>query len=365
MTRLSVIIPTLNEVYTLPGLLDALRAQTRPPDEIIVADAGSVDGTAEIARARGATVVPDGRNGPGPGRNTGARAATGDLLVFLDADVLPQPDFLAAALEEFIRRGYAVAACLIDPLSDDPSDRIMVEAYNLYLLVLQPISPRAPGYCIFVRREIHQAIDGFNEAVKLAEDHEYVQRAAQQGDFGVLTSARLPVSMRRFKEEDLARLTLKYLWCELHALAGKPIYALPFDYEFGAHLPPGEAARERPVIDLPRWGRLENPFQRLSAARLEQLDRLIRFAWADTPQERFRLSLDLPTWAALNRYWLRRLALIRRRGRPLRRAWSKLQGREGQAGSWSLNLNWLRPRSANGRPPKQDRGHAEATKGDV
>ncbi|OGO45961.1 MAG: hypothetical protein A2W37_03645 [Chloroflexi bacterium RBG_16_63_12] len=52
MSQLSVIIPTLNEVHTLPGLLDALTAQTRRPDEIIVADAGSKDGTAELARAR-------------------------------------------------------------------------------------------------------------------------------------------------------------------------------------------------------------------------------------------------------------------------------------------------------------------------
>ena len=84
MSGLSVVIPTLNEEATLPGLLDALGAQSRPPDEIIVADAGSTDGTPELARARGARLVRGGR--PGPGRNAGARAAVGDLLLFLCAN---------------------------------------------------------------------------------------------------------------------------------------------------------------------------------------------------------------------------------------------------------------------------------------
>ena len=84
---LSVIIPALDEAECLPGLLDSLAAQDRRPDEVIVADAGSTDGTAEIAAARGALVVPGGR--PAAGRNAGAGAARGDLFLFLDADVVP------------------------------------------------------------------------------------------------------------------------------------------------------------------------------------------------------------------------------------------------------------------------------------
>ena len=56
MPFVSVIIPVLNESAHLPGLLDALNTQTRPPDEIIVADAGSKDDTVELARARGPEV---------------------------------------------------------------------------------------------------------------------------------------------------------------------------------------------------------------------------------------------------------------------------------------------------------------------
>jgi glycosyltransferase involved in cell wall biosynthesis len=61
----SVIIPTYNEAAYLPGLLAALKAQTYPPEEIIVADAGSCDGTVEIALRAGCQVVPGGCLGPG------------------------------------------------------------------------------------------------------------------------------------------------------------------------------------------------------------------------------------------------------------------------------------------------------------
>ena len=77
-THLSVIIPTLNEIAYLPQLLDALAKQTRLPDEIIVADAGSKDGTAELAQSRGVRFVHGGM--PAVGRNAGARAAKGHAL---------------------------------------------------------------------------------------------------------------------------------------------------------------------------------------------------------------------------------------------------------------------------------------------
>src|SRR5439155_19524526 len=65
-----------------------LRRQTVRPDELLVADSGSSDGTAEVARAAGAIVLEGERRGPGEGRNRGAAAAAGDALLFVDADCL-------------------------------------------------------------------------------------------------------------------------------------------------------------------------------------------------------------------------------------------------------------------------------------
>lgn len=232
---ISVVIPTLNEADYLPRLLEALACQTRRPDEVIVADAGSTDGTPEIARAWGALVVPGGR--PAVGRNAGARVARGTWLVFLDADVVPRPDFLEKALGEMEARRLDVATCLMEPLSPRPADRVFHEVANGYLLALQWVSPRAPGFCILIRRELHEAIGGFDETLLLAEDHDYVRRASHHGRFGVLTTVRIPVSTRRVEEEGVFPLLLKYLWAEAHVWAGRPIRSLPFAYAFGNHRP--------------------------------------------------------------------------------------------------------------------------------
>ena len=155
---LTVIIPTLNEIAYLPRLLDALDVQTRLPDEVIVADAGSTDGTAELAQSRGAQVVRGGM--PAVGRNAGVRAARGDLLLFLDADVLPPPDFIALVLEEFERKEYDVATCFLAALDENPLDRMICVGTNLYFRIIQPVSPHAPGFCILSKRIAHEKMGG-------------------------------------------------------------------------------------------------------------------------------------------------------------------------------------------------------------
>jgi 4,4'-diaponeurosporenoate glycosyltransferase len=99
--RVSVIIPARDEARSLPSLLASLGRQSAPASEVIVVDDGSRDGTGELARASGARVVRV--DGPPPGWlgkpwacHQGAMAASGDLLVFLDADVRLAPDALAA-----------------------------------------------------------------------------------------------------------------------------------------------------------------------------------------------------------------------------------------------------------------------------
>jgi hypothetical protein len=350
MSRLSVIIPALNEIHTLPGLLDALDAQTRPPDEIIVADAGSKDGTAEMARARGAIVVRGGR--PGPGRNAGARAASGDLFFFLDADVLPPPHFIAEMLKGFARSGADVATSLIEPIGDSLSHKIIAEVVNLYLQIVQPFSPHAPGFCLLARREVHEAIGGFDEVVVLAEDFDYVQRAARIAAFDVLTNVRIPVSLRRLEEEGLTRLAFKHLWGEVHALAGRPMYSVPYDYEFGAHRPPGAAPASRSLIDIAQLrqqlGRFENPLQRLSAAGQDQLDRLLQREWVESARERFRIALDPPDWLILQRYLRKRLSVLRRMRRTWHSAVSKIETGPLAAGLPRLNFGKRRSSSQPG-----------------
>lgn len=230
-TRLSVIIPALNEAAVLPALLRALRVQTRVPDEVIVADAHSVDGTADAARASGARVIAGGR--PGAGRNAGAAAATGDVLLFVDADVLPDQWFIASLLDQFEQAQCDVAAGLLRPASDRPIDRLIAWTFNFGVLALETRMPHASGGCIVIRRALHEAIGGFDESLALAEDHDYVVRAARQGQFRVLREASLVVSLRRLERDGYVRTALKYAWSEWRVVTRRPIRTLPFAYEFG------------------------------------------------------------------------------------------------------------------------------------
>jgi 4,4'-diaponeurosporenoate glycosyltransferase len=109
----SVLIPARNEEHNLPALLRSLAAQPLKPHEIIVVDDGSTDRTAELARQFGATVIPsqplpDGWRGKTWACHQGAQAATGELLLFLDADTWFEPNGLARALSSYTRGAFSV-----------------------------------------------------------------------------------------------------------------------------------------------------------------------------------------------------------------------------------------------------------------
>jgi glycosyltransferase involved in cell wall biosynthesis len=270
---LTIVIPALNEASRLPVLLSMLGEQTRPPDAVVVADAGSTDGTREVAAAAGARVVDGGL--PGAGRNAGAAAASTDLLLFLDADDQPPPEWIEQAVAEFQERDLDVAAGQIAPVEREPGNLFACEVVNLYLQLMQHVAPHAPGFCIMVRREIHERIDGFDETVVLAEDHEYVQRAAEIGKFRVLRGMPMPTSMRRIEKEGLIQLAFKYLYCELHVVAGKPIREAPFEYEFAAF----DAEKHKPVLVgletvRERLSAFGDPFAQITAEAAERIGRL-------------------------------------------------------------------------------------------
>ena len=101
----SVVIPARNAERTLPRVLDALAAQEPAPAEVIVVDDRSIDGTVAIARrGRARVVAPAARSFAGGARNAGWDEASGDLVVFLDADAVPAPGWgagIVRAAQEF------------------------------------------------------------------------------------------------------------------------------------------------------------------------------------------------------------------------------------------------------------------------
>ena len=234
---ISIVIPTFNEGKYLPLLLTSIRNQTLQPHEIIVSDALSEDKTREIAESCGCKVVIEKppRIGPARGRNAGEKIATQKYLLFLDSDVILPPNFLEVALKEIRGKNLDVATCFITPLSTGLIYKIGSALTNYYFLLSSIISPHAGGYCIFIRKEIHEKIHGFDETLVLGEDHDYVKRASKFGKFGFLRSVKVQVSIRRFKEEGILKTTSKYLLSGFQTLLFGKQKIKSFGIEFGKH----------------------------------------------------------------------------------------------------------------------------------
>jgi 4,4'-diaponeurosporenoate glycosyltransferase len=175
---LSVIIPARNEERNLPGLLRSLARQPVPPREIIVVDDASTDGTAEVARQGGARVVrsqplPEGWRGKTWACHQGAQAATGEWLLFLDADTWFEPDGLRAVLAEFQAAGGGALSVAprhaVEKLHEQFSaffNLVMLAGTGAFTLLGDRLAPRGLlGPCLLIERAAYRRVGG-HEAVK-------------------------------------------------------------------------------------------------------------------------------------------------------------------------------------------------------
>ncbi len=118
--RFSVVIPAYNEARFLGSCLDSLQAQDFPgPYEVIVVDNNSTDGTGDLARSRGVTVVHEPRAGVCSARQSGTTAARGEIVVSTDADTVFSPGWLSRIDEAFLEDPGRVAVAgpcrFVDP----------------------------------------------------------------------------------------------------------------------------------------------------------------------------------------------------------------------------------------------------------
>ena len=183
---LSVIVPVRDGAAFLAESLPALIAALPPDAELIVCDDGSRDGSASLAARLGARVLaPDAAAGPAAARNRGARAARGDVLLFLDADVRVRPDTMERLRRELDDPAVAAAFGSYD---DAPAARAWPSLYkNLaHHFVHQRSAREASTFwagCGAVRRGVFLAAGGFDPAYRRPsiEDVELGYRLREAG----------------------------------------------------------------------------------------------------------------------------------------------------------------------------------------
>jgi glycosyltransferase involved in cell wall biosynthesis len=217
---LSIIIPTYNEERFIGRLLESIKRQKFPDYEVIVADNKSKDTTCQIANKYKARIVKGGL--PAEARNIGAANAKGDILLFLDSDVILPYGFLHHAVSDFKKKELDVALASIIADSNKQLDKIMYSTADAFLKAWQYFKALGAGCCgIMIKKDLHDLIGGFNERIKFGEDTDYLVRAGRVGKFRVL-SARIKVSVRRFDAEGRFKLAMKYAQSTYYDIAGTP-----------------------------------------------------------------------------------------------------------------------------------------------
>jgi glycosyltransferase involved in cell wall biosynthesis len=176
--KISVVIPAFNEEKligkSLRAIGDALGALHRLDweTEIIVCDNNSTDRTAELARVAGATVVFEPINQIGRARNCGAAAATGDWLLFVDADSFPSAELLSE-VAKVIASGKAIGGGSTVRLnSSNLTARFFTRFWNVISRVLHWVA----GSFIFCEAKAFRAVGGFNHEFFTGEELDLSKR---------------------------------------------------------------------------------------------------------------------------------------------------------------------------------------------
>ena len=200
----SIVIPAYNEVDWLPDMLVAVKkamAMTSLSGEIIVCDNNSTDETASCAQASGAKVVFEPHNQISRARNTGAGAASGRYLIFIDADTLITGELLAEALTRLQSNKYCGGGSVVN--FDIPINTISkwgLKAWTWFSVSLG----LAAGCFVFCKREDFEAVGGFSENVYASEEiwfsRAIMRRAKKRGErFSIITDYPVISSGRKMQ----------------------------------------------------------------------------------------------------------------------------------------------------------------------
>jgi glycosyltransferase involved in cell wall biosynthesis len=221
MEELTIVIPAKNEVGMLPRLLNSLCEQDYEAmgrTRVLVADAGSTDGTVEAALAfQGRLrieVIPGGL--PAVGRNAGARMARSKYVLFLDADVeLGEETLLRRAVTAMRERGLECCttniACKLGGFRDDA----LYMANNVMQRIGSVMKPFATGMFMMFDLEAFRRLGGFNEGALFAEDY-LLSKEVRARRFAIIRG-KVWTTNRRFRKVGHGRMIWMFARTMMHS----------------------------------------------------------------------------------------------------------------------------------------------------
>jgi len=205
---ISIIVPALNEENYIGPTLASIKKQDYTGDfEIVVADGMSKDRTIEVAKKYTNRIVNVNRKGVSAGRNEGAKAANGDIYIFLDADTIVCKNLLTNVSKHFKNEHVLAGTPRILTTEYGKSMILYTAANEIGINTLFKIKrPILPAVCLVCRKEAFWKVGGFNEDLKVAEDVEFSSKIRKlHGKFIFMRNSYVYTSPRRLKSWGIVR----------------------------------------------------------------------------------------------------------------------------------------------------------------
>lgn len=201
MSKISIIIPVLNEAAIIPENIAKLQYETEI--EIIVVDGGSQDNTVELVQNLGVKVIYSPQTGRANQMNFGASLATGDILLFLHADTRLPDRYLDFVIKTLSNPETVIGAFKLAIDSPQKSLRFLEKMVNLRSRFLSlPYGDQA----FFLKASIFREINGFAD-LPIMEDFELIQRLKKRGKVSIVP-AKVITSGRRWQKLGVVRTTI-------------------------------------------------------------------------------------------------------------------------------------------------------------
>jgi len=204
--NISIIIPTINEHRRIGQLIDHLmQSDDGSIKEIIISDGGSTDGTKDIVRRKGATLLEITRKSRAIQMNDAAQHAKGDILYFLHADAIPPASF-PTDIREALDEGHLAGSYRF---KFDTKRKML--GINSFFTRFGALVCRGGDQSMYITKELFNEMGRFDESYVIMEDFDFIRRFNKKHKFHVIQKDIL-ISDRKYENNSYMRVQIANLF---------------------------------------------------------------------------------------------------------------------------------------------------------